>query len=260
MAEKTNSGEKKLYRSGANRMIGGVCAGVADYFNVDVTLVRIIWVITALFKGLGAIAYLACLILVPENPQQKDLPESEKRLPQNAGLIIGIVLVVIGLVFLARENYFWPYDWHFLGFWPFAFGAYWPLLLILFGVIYIFHVLKKDKEKKEEKEASETQKPKKLYRSISDRMVSGVCSGLAKYWQIDIAIIRVGWAIATLLTGIWLGIVAYIVMIFAVQEEKLSTSTEPAPVQSKTTRTKSSKSTKETKKEKKEIAKSEKSE
>lgn len=224
MAKKStsNAGDKKLYRSGVNRMIGGVCAGVADYFNVDVTVVRIVWVLTVLFQGLGAIAYLACLILMPDNPVHRDLPQSEKKSPPNAGLIIGIILVVFGLIFLARENYYWRYDWPFFRFWPFAFESFFPILIILFGVLYIFHILRKEKERKEGGgEPVITSKPKKLYRSTTDKMVSGVCSGLAKYWQIDVAIIRVGWVVVSLLTMIWLGVVAYIVMIFVVPEEVL---------------------------------------
>jgi len=238
MPEKTESSQepKKLYRSGTNRMIGGVCAGFAEYFNIDVTLVRIIWVIFALFKGLGAIVYLACLIFMPENPEERAPSEEDKKPPQNTGLIIGIILIVIGLVFLARVNYYWFSDWPFYHFWFFPFGNYWPVLLILFGVLYIVHVLRKEKQDRESGDAQvEKTVPKKLTRSISDKMISGVCSGLAKYWQVDVALIRVGWAIATIYTGFWLGILAYIVMIFAVPEEELVQSSDPKPASKRTT-------------------------
>ena len=59
--------EKRLYRSRENIMIGGVCGGVAEYLDVDPTLVRIIWVLSAFYGGIGVIAYLVCLIVVPEN-------------------------------------------------------------------------------------------------------------------------------------------------------------------------------------------------
>jgi len=225
MTEKStaNADEKKLNRSGINRMIAGVCGGVAEYFNIDVTVVRIVWVLTIFLHGLGAIAYLASLILMPENPKHREIPQKEKTPPQNAGLIIGIILVVIGLILLARVNYPWFYDWPFFRFWPFSIGAFWPLLLILFGVLYIFHVVRKDKQQKEGGgNFVSSQQHRKLFRSTTDKMVSGICSGLAKYWNIDVTIVRVGWAVATIFTGVWIGIVAYIVMIFAVPEEDRS--------------------------------------
>lgn len=57
---------KKLVRPQEGRMIGGVAAGLANYFNIDVTLVRIIWVILLLPGGLpGFIPYLICWIMIP---------------------------------------------------------------------------------------------------------------------------------------------------------------------------------------------------
>lgn len=62
--------EKRLYRSRRDRMIAGVCAGVAEYFTADPTLVRIIWVLVTLVSGgLGILAYVAAMIVVPEAPR-----------------------------------------------------------------------------------------------------------------------------------------------------------------------------------------------
>ena len=54
---------KKLYRS-SNKMLGGVCAGIGEYLNVDPTIVRILWVLFGL-TGLGVLAYIAAWVLVP---------------------------------------------------------------------------------------------------------------------------------------------------------------------------------------------------
>jgi phage shock protein C len=59
---------KKLYRSRSNVIIAGVTAGLADYLQIDVTVVRILFVILTFFNGLGLIIYLAMLILVPVYP------------------------------------------------------------------------------------------------------------------------------------------------------------------------------------------------
>lgn len=59
---------KRLYRSRNERMIAGVCGGIAEYFNIDPTLVRLLFVFAALAGGPGLIAYLIMLIVVPEEP------------------------------------------------------------------------------------------------------------------------------------------------------------------------------------------------
>lgn len=60
--------EKKLYRSKSNRKLVGVCGGIAEYFSVDPTLIRVIWVIFSLCGGSGLLAYIICALLIPENP------------------------------------------------------------------------------------------------------------------------------------------------------------------------------------------------
>ena len=60
---------KKLYRSRHDRMIGGVCGGLGEYFAIDPTLVRLLFVFAALAGGPGLIAYLIMLIVVPEEPE-----------------------------------------------------------------------------------------------------------------------------------------------------------------------------------------------
>ena len=63
----------KLFRSKSNRVIGGVCGGIAEYFNIDPLIVRIAWVFVALFGGAGIIAYIISLIIIPENPNQESV-------------------------------------------------------------------------------------------------------------------------------------------------------------------------------------------
>ena len=59
--------EKKLYRSTQNKMIAGVCSGLAEYINIDPTIIRVIWALVGL-SGAGLIAYLVCALLIPEKP------------------------------------------------------------------------------------------------------------------------------------------------------------------------------------------------
>ena len=58
--------KKKLYRSSHDRIVAGVCAGIADYFDVDATIVRLIWALLIFCAGTGVFIYLICAIIIPE--------------------------------------------------------------------------------------------------------------------------------------------------------------------------------------------------
>ena len=60
--------EKKLYRSRTDKKLAGVCGGLAEYLNMDVTIVRLIWALVSVFAGAGLIAYLVCALVIPEKP------------------------------------------------------------------------------------------------------------------------------------------------------------------------------------------------
>lgn len=63
---------KRLYRSKKERMIAGVCGGLAEYFNIDPVIVRLVAVLLLLPGGIpGLIPYLLMWVIVPENPDQK---------------------------------------------------------------------------------------------------------------------------------------------------------------------------------------------
>lgn len=57
--------EKKLYKSETNRMIDGVCGGIAEYFAIDPTVVRVAWVIFSLLGFSGVIAYILAALIIP---------------------------------------------------------------------------------------------------------------------------------------------------------------------------------------------------
>lgn len=64
--------EKKLYRSKTDKKVAGVCAGLAKYLNMDVTVIRLIMVLLTLFVGGGLIAYIVCALVIPEEPDYID--------------------------------------------------------------------------------------------------------------------------------------------------------------------------------------------
>lgn len=64
---------KRLYRSSRDKMLGGVCSGLGEYFNVDPTLIRLGVVIAVFGAGAGLLAYLIAWVIIPLNPEEKDL-------------------------------------------------------------------------------------------------------------------------------------------------------------------------------------------
>ena len=62
--------EKRLYKSNVNRMLDGVCGGIAEYFNLDPTLVRLGWVVFCALGGSGILAYIIAAIIIPRNPAE----------------------------------------------------------------------------------------------------------------------------------------------------------------------------------------------
>ncbi len=150
---------KKLYRSRHNRMIGGVCGGIAEYFNIDPVIVRVVAVAFFFMGGSALLAYVIGLIVIPNEPF--DLPAAEKQesapvtVPAAAPaaapaaksssdavpLVLGIVLIFIGVVFLLHNiPLFNPYYWRA---WHFARNFFWPSLLIVFGIFIIVRGWKK---------------------------------------------------------------------------------------------------------------------
>ena len=60
--------EKKLYKSATDKKIAGVCGGLAEYFNVDATLIRLAWVLFSLLGGSGLLAYIIAALVIPDRP------------------------------------------------------------------------------------------------------------------------------------------------------------------------------------------------
>ncbi len=82
---------KRLYRASEERsMIGGVCAGIADYFDIDPTLVRLAFLFIVLARGAGILAYIIAWVIIPERSESKRNPDpyresrdSEKKSDEN---------------------------------------------------------------------------------------------------------------------------------------------------------------------------------
>jgi len=62
---------RRLYRSAKSKLLGGVCGGIAEYFNVDPVIIRLLWVLFVLAYGIGILFYIIAWIIIPRNPKHK---------------------------------------------------------------------------------------------------------------------------------------------------------------------------------------------
>lgn len=70
-AESKKGGSHRLYRSGKDKILGGVCGGIAEYLGVDPVLIRLLWVAFTLVGGAGILLYIIAWIIIPRNPKHK---------------------------------------------------------------------------------------------------------------------------------------------------------------------------------------------
>ena len=61
--------DKRLYKSNNNKVLCGVCGGIAEYFNVDPTLVRLGWIVFCALGGSGLLAYIIAAVIIPNDPE-----------------------------------------------------------------------------------------------------------------------------------------------------------------------------------------------
>lgn len=92
--------DKKLYRSRRDRMIAGVAGGIAEYFRVDPSLVRLIWVGLALMGGSGLLLYIIAALIIPSQPQ--DEGEGRDEDPATSTNLGAVVLIAVGIILLLR--------------------------------------------------------------------------------------------------------------------------------------------------------------
>lgn len=70
---------KKLYKSRSNRVLSGVCGGFGEYLGIDPVVLRIIWLVLLLMFGVGGLAYIICIIVMPQEPAKSDYVDVESK-------------------------------------------------------------------------------------------------------------------------------------------------------------------------------------
>ena len=142
---------RRLYRSQTESVLGGVAGGVAEYLDLDPAIVRVVWALLAIITGgVFLILYIVMWIVVPLGAEPADgvagraaegvdpvtgwnaQPRRARRSSGGGSWIFGLVLIGLGLYFLARE--YLP---------DVNFDRLWPLGLVLLGVILLFGAIRR---------------------------------------------------------------------------------------------------------------------
>jgi phage shock protein C len=145
----------KLYRSLNDRMIGGVCGGLAVYLNIEATIVRLIFILLLFGTEIGFLLYLILWIVIPEEGKAygfqeesfgdrvrsvgDDIQQAVSKPHPQSGVLVGVGLIVVGAVlFLERL------DIQFLQW--LDFDVLWPVLLIAGGIALLLRQTAKNEE------------------------------------------------------------------------------------------------------------------
>ena len=126
---------KKLQRDTKNKVIGGVCAGLANYFDIDVALVRVLFAIALLAFSAGFWIYVVLWIVMPAGKDSENAEENgsyviteatEEQKNNKGSLTAGLILIGVGVLGLVHQ-YIPAFNW----------SAVWPVLLIVLGLLLV---------------------------------------------------------------------------------------------------------------------------
>jgi phage shock protein C len=141
---------KRLYKSRESKVIDGVCGGIAEYYELDPVLIRLLAVLFLFAGGVTFVAYIVAMIIIPRRPWGASVPEPEnapskpvttfsdnsENRSRSGSLIIGSILVLFGIHFLMRNLFFFnPFYWWI---WNVGWKYFWPCALICFGLFILY--------------------------------------------------------------------------------------------------------------------------
>ncbi len=205
---------KRLERSKTNVMLTGVCAGIANYFNADVANVRLIALLSLLLGGWSAVVYLLIAALLPSELKPKELSADELQSirKENFKILVGGILILAGFYFALQKIGFSDGGRIFI--FPNTFVM--PIFSVVFGIYLL--ISKKEPETEIEHNSITTN----FKRTREQRILTGVCGGMANYLNSDTASIRIIFLILTLLTLGLFAIVYIIISILTPMESTVS--------------------------------------
>ncbi len=119
---------QRLYRSRKEKMVAGVCGGIAQYFNVDPVIVRVAAVALAVCTGVGLLAYIILAIVVPERPIDEPEPVLTSSSVRGGSEILAYILVFVGAVILMNNLHIFSFI---------SGDIFWPAVLIGVGALLL---------------------------------------------------------------------------------------------------------------------------
>ena len=202
---------QRITRSQSDRLLTGVCGGVADYFSIDPTVVRLIWIFFTLFGGSGLLAYIIATLLIPDSNSQERYFKLDS-LKSNP--FWGVLFIFSGLIL------FLQYDDIFYLFWASFWGNFINISIafVLLGIgIYLLY-----NRQSQIKSINKNVLANPLHLSIDDKKLAGVCGGLGESLVIDPNIVRVLWVFGTFMS-IGVGVLLYIILALILPEQIVAT-------------------------------------
>lgn len=202
---------QRIIRSQSDRLLTGVCGGVADYFSIDPTMVRLIWIFFTLFGGSGLLAYIIATLLIPDrNSQERYFKlDTLKRNP-----LWGILFILSGLIlFLQYDHIFYLF---LASFWGNFINISIAFVLLGIGIYLLYERYNKIKSNNINVLGN------LLHLSIDDKKLAGVCGGLGESLVIDPNIVRVLWVFGTFMS-IGAGVLLYIILVLILPEQIVAT-------------------------------------
>jgi len=213
---------KRLFKSRTNKVIAGVCGGLAEYFDVDSVIMRVLFVLLAFFGGSGFVLYIACAIIMPKRMIDAGGMEApaESR-TTNERKLFGVALIFGGAIVLFSNLGLFS----FLHIWDISWSLVFPIMLILLGMAIIYYRQAERAPAAEQPADFQADQPpppvtpyRTFRRSRSDKKLGGVCGGLAKYFSIDSTLLRLLYIILCL-ASFGAGVVLYITLVLIVPYE-----------------------------------------
>lgn len=231
-----------LYRHPREKLVGGVCGGLADYLGWDPVLVRVLWVVATLAtSGAGFLAYLAFWLLLPVGTANTGQERAAAiQLNQDNVRRVAMVFIALGVLWLLANLGILPVLWGTLS--AALSVVFWPAVLIIAGYLLLRGMSAGDwkvqmgswfdrtraqvngkvptrSDMKSTLQSAQQRIP--LKRSHSDRMLLGVCGGIGKRIGVDSNLVRLVWAALTI-GSVGMGVLVYVAVGLLLPEESVA--------------------------------------
>jgi len=237
---------RKLRKLTSKRMIDGVCSGIGEYFDVDPLVIRLALIAFMIFNFVAAIVfYITAMIIMPMKPSSLfepsqnfsgSMPSGKKeftRRSSDTGILIGVIVFIVGIILLFHRfdvsplvsiPWFGFLDLRSIG------RLMLPVLIILIGSFLLMgresELFEEASEReparaiKSSTENGEINERKRLYRSVHDQKIVGICGGLAEYLGVDSTFIRLS-AVLLAMASFGMALILYLVFALVIPKEKI---------------------------------------